>query len=254
MEVKSLWRYPVKSLLGERLHEAVVTSMGIEGDRLFALRDGDAILSAKRTGALFEAAARLVDGELEIAWRDGSTSRLSDADLDSRLSNLSGRDVVLTQRASFHGSIDIVSGPDSTTTEGPDGRFHSRDGTFFDAAVLHLLTTSSLAHLQALYPAGSVDERRFRPNILVDTGSDPVALEQDWIGREIEIGSAVVRVVKACSRCVMTTHPQSELPQDKGILRTLARATGNGMGVLAEVVREGNVQVGDPVHPARMPG
>ncbi|MFN2594522.1 MAG: MOSC domain-containing protein, partial [Actinomycetota bacterium] len=116
------------------------------------------------------------------------------------------------------------------------------------------VTTSSLAYLKLLYPEGSVDERRFRPNILVDSGSEAAELEQGWVGAEIAIGDAVVRIVKSCSRCVMTTHAQRDLPQDKGILKTLARRTGNAMGVLAEVVRPAAVQVGDPVAPARMPG
>jgi uncharacterized protein YcbX len=248
MHVKSLWRYPVKSLLGEELDSAGVTVAGIEGDRVYALRDGDAVLSAKRTGSLFGAAARYLDGHVEVRWPDGTTSRDGDGDLDAKLSQLSGREVVLTDR-SRAGTVDIVTGPDSTTTEGPDGRFSPPQGTFFDSAPIHLLTTSSLAHLRALYPDGSVDERRFRPNIVVDTGTDAVVQEQGWIGREVSIGPVVVRVIKSCKRCVMTTHAQSELPQDRGILKTLARSTGNSLGVLAEVITPGIVRVNDPVTP-----
>lgn len=253
MKVKSLWRYPVKSLLGEQLSAAVVTELGIDGDRIYALKDGDAIVSAKRTGSLFRATSRYVGGGVEILWPDGATSRDGDEDVDRRLAELSGRNVVLAHRDRAP-SVEIISGPDSTTTEGPDGRFTGMPGTFFDSAPLHIVTTSSLALLSSLYPEGSVDERRFRPNILVETGAEPDAVEQGWIGREVTIGEIVVRVRKACKRCVMTTHAQSELPRDKGILRTLARSTDNAFGVLADIVVPGTVQVGDEVAPARMPG
>ena len=98
-------------------------------------------------------------------------------------------------------------------------------GTFFDAAVVHLVTTATLDRLRSLYPMGRFEPRRFRPNIIVATGSDASGfIENDWVGHEIAIGEHVrLRVTMATGRCVMTTLPQGDLPKDSGILRTAAQ-------------------------------
>ncbi|MDQ3877682.1 MAG: MOSC domain-containing protein [Actinomycetota bacterium] len=251
MEVKALWRYPVKSLLGERLSSVDVTKLGFEGDRVFALRAGDAVLSAKRTSSLFGASARWVDGDVEIVWADRSMSRRDDPGLDRKLSELAGREVVLSRRGD---TVEIISGQDATTTDGPDGRFTGPAGTFFDAAPLHILTTSTLQLLRSLHPKGHIDERRFRPNVLIDTGDEAAELEQGWIGTELSLGTSMVRIARQCNRCVMTTHAQADLPQDKDVLRVVARSTANVVGVLAEVVTPGTIALGDPVAPAKLPG
>jgi hypothetical protein len=122
-------------------------------------------------------------------------------------------------------------------------------GTFFDLAVVHLLTTATIDRLRALYPEGRFEVRRFRPNIVVSTGPDAHGfVENDWIDRTVEIGDEVrLRVTGGCPRCVMTTLPQGDLPRDPGILRTAAQHNQADVGVYADVIAGGAVRRGDAV-------
>ena len=97
--------------------------------------------------------------------------------------------------------------------------------TFFDIAVIHLLTISTLNRLKELYPEGRFDIRRFRPNVVVQSKSDEKDfIENLWVGKKISIGEeTVLRITGPCTRCVMTTLPQGDLHKDLGILRTVAK-------------------------------
>jgi uncharacterized protein YcbX len=122
-------------------------------------------------------------------------------------------------------------------------------GTFFDCAVLHVLTTATLDRLRELYPQGRFEVRRFRPNVVVETsnrGEDFV--EDAWIGQTVRIGDEVqLAVTGPCPRCVMTTLAQGDLPKDSGILRTAAQHNQVNVGVYASVLRGGHVRRGDAV-------
>jgi uncharacterized protein YcbX len=123
------------------------------------------------------------------------------------------------------------------------------EGTFFDCAVIHLLTTATLDRLRELYPQGRFEVRRFRPNIVVETAADGADfVENSWIGRTLVIGQEVqLSITGPCSRCVMTTLPQGDLPQDSGILRTAAQYNQVNVGVYATVRQGGMIRRGDPV-------
>jgi uncharacterized protein YcbX len=125
------------------------------------------------------------------------------------------------------------------------------EDTFFDCAVIHLLTTATLDRLRALYPQGRFAVRRFRPNVVVQaSGSQEGFIEQAWIGHTLAIGAEVrLRVMGPCSRCVMTTLAQGDLPKDPGILRTAAQHSGMHVGVYASVLRGGTVRRGDTIQP-----
>ena len=127
--------------------------------------------------------------------------------------------------------------------------FSLPDGTFFDCALVHLLTTATLGRLRALYPQGRFEVRRFRPNIVVATanGENDFA-ENAWIGHVLNVGDDVrLNITGPCPRCVMTTLPQSDLPQDTGILRSAAQHNGANVGVYASVLQGGMVRRGDLV-------
>jgi uncharacterized protein YcbX len=127
--------------------------------------------------------------------------------------------------------------------------FDLPEGTFFDCAVVHLLTTATLDRLRELYPAGRFEARRFRPNVVAETADGAKEFVEDaWIGRTLAIGEAVrLSVSGPCPRCVMTTLPQGDLPKDPGILRTAARHNRVHVGVYASVLRGGTVRRGDPI-------
>jgi uncharacterized protein len=98
-------------------------------------------------------------------------------------------------------------------------------GTFFDLAVVGVLTTATIERLRALYPEGRFEVRRFRPNFVMATEPDAEGfVENDWIGHVLAIGDEVrLQITGPYPRCVMTTLPQGDLPHDPGILRTAAQ-------------------------------
>jgi uncharacterized protein YcbX len=123
--------------------------------------------------------------------------------------------------------------------------------TFFDIAVVHLLTTSTINRLRELYPEGRFEVRRFRPNIVVKpcSGEKNDFIEDSWVGKKVRIGEGIVlKVTAPCTRCVMITLPQGDLPKDLGILSTVARYNQVHVGVYASVHHGGRIHRGDSIH------
>lgn len=199
--VRELWRYPVKSMLGEELRTALVTGRGLQGDRQLALIDLESghVVSAKnprRWASLFGFQARVLPGasvSVEITLPDGRIVTESMRDVDAVLSEGLGRKVRLTNVPPAQPLLEQYS-PD---LEGRSERDRETTvkilpTTFFDEAPVHLLTTSTLHALQSRYSDGLFDARRFRPNLIIDTGtSNAVFLENDWKGRILAIGPQV---------------------------------------------------------------
>jgi uncharacterized protein len=263
--VVSLWRYPVKSMMGEELNASEVTERGLIGDRHFALRDRETgkVVGAKnprKWGNFFDFRAAFVEPPqagssmppVRITLPDGTIATSAEDDLEETLSRALGREVTFEEaQARAEGARAEEYWPDM---EGLDHRdtvtdFELPEGTFFDLAVVHLLTTATLERLRALYPAGRMEVRRFRPNIVVATGPEEQGfVENDWVGRTVSIGDEVrLRVSGPCPRCVMITLPQGDLPKDSGILRTAAQSNHANVGVYADVVKGGTVRRGDHV-------
>ena len=274
--VVSLWRYPVKSMMGEELNASEVTERGLLGDRAYALVDSSdgKVASAKnprKWPQLFDFRAALVDvprpgakvPPVRINLPDGTMVTSEQGDLNQVLSRALNREV--TFDATERGQREVVEStfPNPWTPtaeeywpdmEGLDYRdtvtdFELPEGTFFDCAVVHVLTTATLDRLRELYPEGRFEVRRFRPNVVVETADGAKDfVENDWIGRTLAIGDAVrLKITDPCPRCVMTTLPQGDLPKDPGILRTAAQHNQVHVGVYASVLRGGRVQRGDAV-------
>jgi uncharacterized protein len=262
--IVSLWRYPVKSMLGEELNAADVTKGGLMADRRYALTDRSdgKVASAKnpRKWPLFDFRAALSDlpktgteaPPVRITLPDGTIVNSDQPDVSQILSNVLKRDVTLDsisprpRAATAEEYWPDVPGLDhrDTVTE-----FGLPEGTFFDAAVVHLLTTATLDRLHALYPQGRFEARRFRPNIVIATTPDASDFVEDaWIGKTLAIGNAVrLSITAPCFRCVMTTLAQGDLPNDAGILRTAAQHHKAAVGVYASVLQGGEVRRGDSV-------
>jgi uncharacterized protein YcbX len=254
--VQALWRYPIKSFRGEQIDEADITAAGVAGDRGYAVRDRETgrVLSAKRWARLFECAARYPtgpDSAPEITMPDGTT--IPAAEAAPALSAWLGREVDLVRAEPGTMSLfeiaiqtvdEIEAGVDQLAIDAGD--YPCPPGSFFDAAPLHVMTTATLAALHALYPGGRFDVRRFRPNVVVDTGTATGCIEEGWVGRTLAIGGqARAPVLMSTIRCVMTTLPQEDLPRDPKILRTVARSTSGNAGIYAAVELRGRVRVGD---------
>jgi uncharacterized protein len=277
--VVALWRYPVKSMMGEELNAAEVTEGGLLGDRAYALVDSadGKVTSAKnprKWPRLFDfraalAGAPAVDRELpavRITLPDGTTVNSEQPDVDRILSAALEREVALQGAAR---RLQEVGAPASAGPQAPpagtaeeywpdiDGldyrdtvtEFSLPEGTFFDCATVHVLTTATIDRLRELYPQGRFEARRFRPNIVVETAAGVTGFaENDWIGHTLAIGDAVrLSITGPCPRCVMTTLPQGDLPKDAGILRTAAQHNQAHVGVYAAVVQGGTVRRGDAV-------
>jgi len=261
--VVSLWRYPVKSMMGEELNATEVTERGLVGDRAYALVDSSdgKVASAKNPRKwphLFDFRAAFVEPpgaaakvpSVRITLPDGTRVTSDQGDLNQILSNALGRAVTLG--AARRGAVTAEEyWPDM---EGLDHRdtvtdFTLPEETFFDCAVVHVLTTATLDRLRELYPQGRFEVRRFRPNIVVQLGSRETSFaENAWIRHTLVIGDEVrLNVTGPCPRCVMTTLPQGDLPRDPGVLRTAAQHNHANVGAYAAVVRGGTVRRGDSV-------
>src|SRR2546425_10684952 len=273
--IGSLWRYPVKSMMGEELNAAEVTERGLSGDRAYALMDrADGKVASAKTPrkwpGLFDFRATFIEPPsrganlppVRIVLPDGTIVSSAQRDVDQVLSRALHREVTLEAIAGGDVGATSSSGDPRTANaeeywpdiEGLDHRdtvtdFTLPEGTFFDVAMVHLLTTATLDRLGELYPQGRFEVRRFRPNIVVRPASGEKGFAEDaWIGRTLAIGTAVrLNITGPCGRCVMTTLAQGDLPRDPGILRTAAQHNRVNVGVYAAVVRGGPVRRGDPV-------
>ncbi|MDP9175080.1 MAG: MOSC domain-containing protein [Planctomycetota bacterium] len=259
----SLHRYPVKSMMGEELNSATITARGLFGDRAYALCDAETkmVVSAKNPRKwpnLFSYRAAYVsppDGEsslpaVRVSLPDGRFAVTSSADFAQTVSGALGRPVTLltapppqAQLEEYWPDMDGLAHRDAVTDEAMP------PGTFFDLAVLHILTTSTLDKLRELYPAGRIEPRRFRPNLIVSTPGQKGFVENDWIGKTLSIGANVkIQITGPCPRCVMTTLAQGDLPKDPGVLKTAAQHNEVRVGVYASVIQAGPVRIGDAIH------
>ncbi|MFG1949115.1 MOSC domain-containing protein [Nonomuraea sp. NPDC048826] len=250
MILTTISRYPVKSMLGEDVAAVRVTERGLDGDRVRAVLDLETgkIASAKNP--------RLWRGLL--ALNGGAVPG------DQELSKLLGREVRVVDVPPRDAELER-SVPEEVLGQGVDADVDftitrlggaAPEGTFFDFAPVHLITTSSLAAIAELSPRGTVETARYRPNLVIGT-DEPGFVENDWVGAELEIGAELVLgVIAPTPRCAVPTLAHGESPRDPEALRTVARhnridALGSGpqpcAGVYARVLRPGTVATGDPV-------
>ncbi len=233
MRVAELWRYPVKSLQGERLTSAEAGPEGLAGDRQWALFDVDTGfgLTARRVPDLLFLSARLrADGRVEVTLPDGTVT--SD---DAVLSDWLGRPVVLRAAADAPGErryespheVGEAGEYDWDAFSGARGAFHDSSRTR-----VSLVSTGTL---------GTWDRRRFRANVVLEgTGEDAL------VGRRVRLGGAELDVVKQVDRCVMVTRPQpGGIGRDNGVLKTIHRERDGCLAIGALVARTGTVAVGD---------
>lgn len=260
--VVAIWRYPVKSMMGEELNAADVTERGVLGDRAFALVDVETgkVGSAKnprRWPNLFDFRASYVEppGDarplppVRITLPDGASVTTDQADVEPRLSAGVGRPVRLT-RASAEGADSEGYWPDHDWLPEPDQVFEFQlpAGGLFDGALVHLVTTASLDRLRSLAPSSRFEVRRFRPNFVIEpTDGSAGFVEDGWIGRTLSLGEARLRIDRPCPRCVMTTLSQGDLPKDPGVLRASVQEHEGNVGVYATVLQGGRVRRGDAV-------
>lgn len=232
MVVTEIWRYPVKSMAGERLTTAHVAEYGIAGDRRWGVLDRSTgmVLTARRAPLLLFATARVdAAGDVVIVLPDGAEVRIG-PDGDRMLGDWLGLDVQLCSAGDAGGTyenpMNVIDEADWVAWQGPGGAWH-------DSAKsrVSLVSTGTL---------GEWDVRRFRTNVVVD-GHDEDAL----VGRSIQLGTCRIDVAKRIDRCIMVSRPQPGLERDLGVLQTIHRDRASCLSVGGVVGRPGVIGIGD---------
>jgi hypothetical protein len=271
-----LWRYPVKSMLGERVADAEVDVHGLPGDRRLALVDraSGKIASAKaprlwrellHCSATLDAESGAETG-VRIDVPGGKPLWSTDSDVDEVLSAFVGRPVHLADTPPADATLDR-SLPDEVLRAGVDAEVDAglvrigsgtpAGGGFVDFAPLHLITTSTLDRIAELSPRGAIEVERYRPNLVIRTEAAGF-VENDWFGRKIRIGERLrLKVIAATPRCAVPTLEHGERPRDIAALRTLAAhnripampdlPAEPCAGVYAQILAPGRIAPGDRV-------
>jgi len=264
--VVDLWRYPVKSMMGEELNAAEVTDRGVVGDRHFAVVDASTgkVAGAKnprKWGNFFDYRAAYVEPPkrgskvpaVRVTLPDGMVVTSEQPDVAQVLSRAFGREVAFVEAGDGESPARQAEEywPDM---EGLDHRdtvteWELPTGTFFDLAVVHLLTTlrssvcASSIRTDALKCAAFGRTSWSRPRRISRASSRTTgSITPSGIGDEVRL-----RVTGACPRCVMITLSQADLPKDPGILRTAAQHNQANVGVYAEVIAGGTIRRGDRI-------
>ena len=274
----AIYRYPVKSMMGESLTSSDLITNGIPGDRAWAVRDEvrGGIRGGKKIPALMRLSARYpqepegtASATAEITLIDGSTVGTRDDDVNARLSAdldhevslwpLMSADLLDHYRRGAPDHEDFEQElremfartpdeplPDITAFPPELLEYETPPGTYFDAYPLLIMSQQTLHTLQGRQGESHFDVRRFRPNLLVeDTGDGSAFPEEAWSGKHLQLGEAVLKAEIICPRCAMTTHGFADLPKDPTIMRALVRENGGNLGLYATVEKPGAVRVGD---------
>jgi len=281
--ISGIWRYPVKSMAGQRVTAAGVGKLGLHADRTWAVRDleKNATTSAKRLAGLLLCTARYAlppppeagpghAPEVLIGFPDGSEISSSDPKVHAALSSYLDRDVELRplppieDRDQYRGTManpadlhdyfgldadeplpDLSMFPVKKLAE--LSRYITPVGSYVDAYPVHVITEQTLATMTGLTPGSDFDVRRFRPTILVDATTPAGHPENDWCGGTLHAPLAALKPLLPTVRCVMPSHAQQELSRDRQITRSVAAHTDHCLGVYGTVIRNGELREGDPL-------
>lgn len=286
MQVAELWRYPVKSMAGERLDSLAFDARRARGDRLWAVRDleRDVIASARRLPALLRCRPRYLTEpgstsgpgnvpSVAITVPDGTEVTSDDPRVHELLSTVVGRAVRLeplgVDRAAHRLPWRERAAMASPSTFARDFGVERGErlprlsaiplrsllvlsanatppGSFVDLGSVHLVTTSSLASAGTALDDGALEPCRFRPNVVVAGASDGWP-ENDWVGATVVLGDLRLRVTMRTVRCVVPSREHAGAPLRPPVTRAVAVGNEKHLGVYADVDRPAAVAVGDAV-------
>jgi uncharacterized protein YcbX len=272
MKISQLWSYPVKSMVGEQVPHVELSTLGIMGDRHWAIRDLErgGIRGGKKIGALMQCAAQRHGDDVIITLPNGVTVSSQDANVNEVLSQALNHPVELTSLPADNNLDHFRRGPGDSDDPIQELRtifgrtddeplpnfaafppevveFESPPGTHYDCWPLMVMTTSAMDALRSALPNSVIDERRFRPSLVVET-TEKGHVEFSWKGKRAQIGTAVVEFLDPCPRCVMVTQAvNADIGPDRDILRHIVRDLDQNVGMYARVISPGSVSVGDTV-------
>ncbi|MGA2210311.1 MAG: MOSC N-terminal beta barrel domain-containing protein [Acidimicrobiales bacterium] len=247
--VSQLFRYPVKSLQGERVERLEFTNGSAAGDRQWALVDSlsGVFLSAKRHGRLLDASASTTsDGSVVIALPSGKELEAADPATAAALSDWLGHDVELRRPAD--GVMPAYEALADSTDESSDTVTFAGPSTHFaDFADVHVMTTASLRAAKGLHPQGDWDVRRFRPTMVLEAEGEGF-VEDEWVGSRLGVGAtASFQLFMKTIRCNLPTRAQPGLGRDTFVARVLRDEHDFCLGVYGAFRQGGLVAVGDTV-------
>ncbi|MXX48914.1 MAG: MOSC domain-containing protein [Chloroflexi bacterium] len=279
--VTQLWRYPVKSMAGEQLSAAEIDQNGVAGDRGWAVREieADVTRNAREMPKLLQFASAYAESPsfdqrspaVTITTPDNLQVQSADENRDQQLSEILGRPVMLTPlhpaddlawyaRAQIPEGVDPMQAlrqlmgmqeddplPDFSGLPPDLQNFSSPPGTYFDCYPIHIMTTSSLNTLAESGGGEDVDVRRFRPNVLIDTGDAEGLLEVDWTGKKLRLGEVIIELQTTTVRCSVPAHAQRDFGSSRAVGRALIENTKQHLGSYCNVLQGGTVNVGDDV-------
>lgn len=279
--IAQIWRYPVKSMAGERLESVELGPLGMHADRMWAVRDLKlgATTSAKRLPTLMFLTARFsapppADAgpgnapEVIVGFPDGTEVSSSDPGIHRVLSAYLDRDVELRPLPAMDDKAayrqPMMTQTDVRTIMGiepgeplPDlsifpvkmiaelTRYATPVGTYADVYPLHLMTDQTLRTMAKLAPDSDWDVRRFRPGVLIETPDTAERPEWEWCGGTLRTSGSAMELMFPTIRCIMPSHEQPELKQDREITRTIAAQSRRCLGVYGSVPRPGRITKGD---------
>jgi MOSC domain-containing protein len=249
LRIAQLWRYPVKSLLGERLPTLRMVGDGVDGDRMWGIQDRSdgRILTARREPRLLFASSRVA------AHRDLPVITLPDGQeltgpgpaTDAALSTWLAKPVTLVA-ATESDAARAEYFSDATDDASQAIEWTMPKGRFVDAFPVLVITTAGLRGSAGAHSSGTWDVRRFRPNILIEVDGEGW-LEDAWAERRLSVGSAQLVPRRRCIRCTMVNRAQPGLERDVNIYKTLHRTHRGEAGMWTQVVQPGVISEGDPV-------
>jgi len=226
MKIKSLWSYPVKSLLGESLQELNLDLRGVVGDRSYAITNSKGKFGSGKTtrrfiriNNLFSLSASSENGFPSITFPNGDIVRVNSPTINEKLSEYFGQKLTIEKENKI---------------------------SHFDDGAIHIVTTSSLSNLQKLMGSTEkIDERRFRANIIIET---PDNLTDNYlIGKTLHIGEVKLEIIKQTERCRMVSLAQFGLEKDKKILKTISQNMELNFGIYAKALNPAIIKVGQKV-------
>jgi uncharacterized protein len=221
--ISGLWRYPVKSLRGERLESLALDERGVVGDRAWGLVDAQGKIASgkptrrfRKVAGLMHHAARYEGDTPVLVLADGRRVAANDPALCEVVTQIAGDEWHLAREQSV---------------------------SHFDAGSVHLVTSATLARLTQA-TGTTVEPERLRPNILLQVADPPGFIEDTWVGRELVIGHVRLRVTLRIVRCVMTNHSQTGLPHRPEILKAIGATNAACSGIYLDVVQPGPLTTG----------
>jgi uncharacterized protein len=279
--VAEIWRYPVKSMGGERLGRSAITTRGVHADRMWAVRDVelDTFTTARRWPVLLQCSARFVEDpagrsaepgdvlEVIVTFPDGEEVSSSDPAIHDRLSEQIGKPARLEPLPALSDKRRYRT-PQLTKADLrrqfaiPDGdplpdfsmfpvrklaelaRYATPVGALYDVYPIHLVTRASLRALAESSPDSQFDVRRFRPNVLLDRDGAELA-EFGWCGGQLRAPDVAFNADIPTVRCSIPTRRQGDLEADPDVLRAINAHADHCLGVYATVARPGTLVEGD---------